>query len=63
MSAKTKSRSAANTDLISGSVSCDERILRDCHQLYVEPDSGELADIFDELCGKSDLKAAAPVMF
>ncbi|XP_043091737.1 uncharacterized protein si:ch211-11k18.4 [Puntigrus tetrazona] len=38
MSGKIKSRSAANAD--SGSVSCDERILRDCHQMYTDPDSG-----------------------
>ncbi|KAM4634387.1 uncharacterized protein ACJ7VT_000249 isoform 1-T1 [Polymixia lowei] len=40
MSGKTKSRSAANADSLSGSVSCDERILRDCHQLYTDSDSG-----------------------
>uniref|UniRef100_A0A3P8WJM9 Si:ch211-11k18.4 n=1 Tax=Cynoglossus semilaevis TaxID=244447 RepID=A0A3P8WJM9_CYNSE len=40
MSGKIKSRSAANSDSISGGVSCDERILRDCHQLYTDPDSG-----------------------
>ncbi|KAK2833694.1 hypothetical protein Q5P01_017583 [Channa striata] len=40
MSGKIKSRSAANADSISGGVSCDERILRDCHQLYADPDSG-----------------------
>ncbi|KAK2916209.1 hypothetical protein QQF64_024681 [Cirrhinus molitorella] len=40
MSGKIKSRSAANADSISGSVSCDERILRDCHQMYIDPDSG-----------------------
>ncbi|XP_037647490.1 uncharacterized protein si:ch211-11k18.4 [Sebastes umbrosus] len=40
MSGKVKSRSAANADSLSGGVSCDERILRDCHQLYMEPDSG-----------------------
>ncbi|XP_061605424.1 uncharacterized protein si:ch211-11k18.4 isoform X1 [Phyllopteryx taeniolatus] len=40
---KSKSRSAANADSISGGVSCDERILRDCHQLYTEPDSGLIA--------------------
>lgn len=44
MSGKSKSRSAANADKISAGVSCDERILRDCHQLYTEPDSGELAE-------------------
>ncbi len=41
---KIKSRNAANADSITGGVSCDERILRDCHQLYTDPDSGELAD-------------------
>lgn len=40
MSGKIKSRSAANADSIAGGVSCDERILRDCHQLYTDPDSG-----------------------
>uniref|UniRef100_A0A669F537 Si:ch211-11k18.4 n=1 Tax=Oreochromis niloticus TaxID=8128 RepID=A0A669F537_ORENI len=40
MSGKIKSRSAANSDSITGGVSCDERILRDCHQLYTDPDSG-----------------------
>uniref|UniRef100_A0AAQ5ZP90 Dynamin N-terminal domain-containing protein n=1 Tax=Amphiprion ocellaris TaxID=80972 RepID=A0AAQ5ZP90_AMPOC len=40
MSGKIKNRSAANADSISGGVSCDERILRDCHQLYTDPDSG-----------------------
>ncbi|XP_031717830.1 uncharacterized protein LOC116391410 [Anarrhichthys ocellatus] len=40
MSGKTKNRSAANAESITGGVSCDERILRDCHQLYTDPDSG-----------------------
>ncbi|XP_077475941.1 uncharacterized protein LOC144089013 [Stigmatopora argus] len=40
MSGKSKNRSAAN---IAGDVSCDERILRECHQLYTEPDSGLIA--------------------
>lgn len=40
MSGKTKNRSAANADSITGGVSCDERILRDCHQLYTDLDSG-----------------------
>ncbi|XP_075993090.1 uncharacterized protein LOC142987981 [Genypterus blacodes] len=40
MSGKVKNRSAANAESISGGVSCDERILRDCHQLYTDPDSG-----------------------
>ncbi|XP_037112922.1 uncharacterized protein si:ch211-11k18.4 [Syngnathus acus] len=43
MSGKSKSRSAANADLKSSGVTCDERILRDCHQLYIEPDSGLIA--------------------
>ncbi|CAB1341341.1 unnamed protein product [Coregonus sp. 'balchen'] len=43
MSGKIKSRSAANADSLSGSVSCDERILRDCHQLYIDADSGLVA--------------------
>ncbi|XP_018620006.1 uncharacterized protein LOC108941702 [Scleropages formosus] len=42
MSAKLKSRSAANADS-SGSVSCDERILRDCHHIYTEGSSGLIA--------------------
>ncbi|KAG5831973.1 hypothetical protein ANANG_G00286170 [Anguilla anguilla] len=40
MSGKIKSRSAANADSLSGGVSCDERILRDCHQIYIDSDSG-----------------------
>ncbi|KAJ8402616.1 hypothetical protein AAFF_G00366990 [Aldrovandia affinis] len=40
MSGKIKSRSAANADSLSPSVSCDERILRDCHQIYIDTDSG-----------------------
>ncbi|KAM6957787.1 uncharacterized protein FYW47_011891 [Aplochiton taeniatus] len=40
MSGKIKNRNAANADSIAGSVSCDERILRDCHQLYTVADSG-----------------------
>ncbi|KAM9392394.1 uncharacterized protein KZ484_003855 isoform 2-T2 [Pholidichthys leucotaenia] len=40
MSGKIKSRNAANADSIAGGVSCDERILRDCHRLYTDPDSG-----------------------
>ncbi|KAM9541539.1 uncharacterized protein ACWYII_039060 [Salvelinus alpinus] len=43
MSGKIKSRVAANADSLSGSVSCDERILRDCHQLYIDADSGLVA--------------------
>ncbi|XP_067229901.1 uncharacterized protein si:ch211-11k18.4 [Chanodichthys erythropterus] len=43
MSGKIKSRSAANADSVSGSVSCDERILRDCHQMYINPESGLVA--------------------
>ncbi|XP_060945822.1 uncharacterized protein si:ch211-11k18.4 [Limanda limanda] len=40
MSGRVKNRSAANAEALAGSVSCDERILRDCHQLYADPDSG-----------------------
>ncbi|XP_017283600.1 uncharacterized protein si:ch211-11k18.4 [Kryptolebias marmoratus] len=40
MSGKVKSRSAANADSIAGGVSCDERILRDIHKMYTDPDSG-----------------------
>ena len=43
MSGKIKNRSGANADLTSAGVSCDERILRDCHQLYADPESGEWA--------------------
>ncbi|KAJ7990019.1 hypothetical protein DPEC_G00310520 [Dallia pectoralis] len=43
MSGKIKSRNAANADSLSGSVPCDERILRDCHQLYIDTDSGLIA--------------------
>ncbi|XP_062840806.1 uncharacterized protein si:ch211-11k18.4 [Trichomycterus rosablanca] len=38
MSGKMKSRSAVNAE--PSSVSCDERILRDCHQMYTDADSG-----------------------
>lgn len=40
MSGKIKSRNAANADTLTGGVACDERILRDCHQLYADPESG-----------------------
>lgn len=40
MSGKIKTRNVANSDTIAGGVACDERILRDCHQLYADPDSG-----------------------
>uniref|UniRef100_A0A3P9INI2 Uncharacterized LOC101160240 n=1 Tax=Oryzias latipes TaxID=8090 RepID=A0A3P9INI2_ORYLA len=40
MSGKIKSRSVANADSIAGSVSCDEHILRDIHQLYTDSESG-----------------------
>ncbi|KAF5903236.1 sarcalumenin-like isoform X1, partial [Clarias magur] len=40
MSGKIKSRNAANADAVSGSVSCGERILKDCHQMYTDTDSG-----------------------
>ncbi|XP_023661168.1 uncharacterized protein [Paramormyrops kingsleyae] len=38
MSGKTKSRSATNAELTS--ISCYERILQECHQMYTEVDSG-----------------------
>ncbi|XP_064180659.1 uncharacterized protein LOC135249206 isoform X2 [Anguilla rostrata] len=40
MSGRYKRRSLANAASMSGSVSCDERILRDCHQIYNDADSG-----------------------
>ncbi|KAJ8364383.1 hypothetical protein SKAU_G00132140 [Synaphobranchus kaupii] len=40
MSGRSKSRSAANAVSTPGSVSCDERILRDCNQIYTDADSG-----------------------
>ncbi|XP_023813441.1 uncharacterized protein LOC101160240 [Oryzias latipes] len=40
MSGKIKSRSVANADSIAGSVSSDEHILRDIHQLYTDSESG-----------------------
>ncbi|XP_037544850.1 uncharacterized protein si:ch211-11k18.4 [Nematolebias whitei] len=40
MSGKVKSRNAANADGIAGGVSCDERILRDIHQMYMDSESG-----------------------
>lgn len=40
MSGKIKSRNAANAESLAGGVTCDERILRDCHQLYADPESG-----------------------
>uniref|UniRef100_A0A665TWJ1 Uncharacterized LOC115047801 n=1 Tax=Echeneis naucrates TaxID=173247 RepID=A0A665TWJ1_ECHNA len=55
MSGKIKSRSAANADSISGGVSCDERILRDCHQLYTDPDSGLIT-----VAESVDVKLLAP---
>ncbi|KAK2829611.1 hypothetical protein Q7C36_017601 [Tachysurus vachellii] len=42
-SGKMKSRNAANADSVSGSVSCDERILKDCHQMYTDTASGLIA--------------------
>ncbi|XP_048868827.1 uncharacterized protein LOC125741665 isoform X3 [Brienomyrus brachyistius] len=38
MSGKLKTRSATNAELIS--ISCDERILQECHQMYTEVDNG-----------------------
>ncbi|MCI4384892.1 hypothetical protein PGIGA_G00044070 [Pangasianodon gigas] len=43
MSGKMKSRNAANADSVPGSVSCDERILKDCHQIYTDTESGLIA--------------------
>ncbi|KAL4658367.1 hypothetical protein GN956_G3078 [Arapaima gigas] len=40
MSGRLKSRTAANADSSSGAVSCDERLLRDCHQIYTDGSSG-----------------------
>uniref|UniRef100_A0A3P9M7H1 Uncharacterized LOC101160240 n=1 Tax=Oryzias latipes TaxID=8090 RepID=A0A3P9M7H1_ORYLA len=40
MAGKIKSRSVANADSIAGSVSSDEHILRDIHQLYTDSESG-----------------------
>ena len=51
MSGKIKNRSGANADLTSAGVSCDERILRDCHQLYADPESGEWAGTRGDVAG------------
>ncbi|XP_040212134.1 uncharacterized protein LOC120943092 [Rana temporaria] len=40
MSGKVKVRAAANAESMAGAVSVNERILRDCHNLYTEPDNG-----------------------
>ncbi|XP_061086433.1 uncharacterized protein LOC133121244 [Conger conger] len=40
MSGRCKSRSRANATSMSGSVSIDERILRECHQIYTDTDNG-----------------------
>uniref|UniRef100_A0A4W4DUF9 G domain-containing protein n=1 Tax=Electrophorus electricus TaxID=8005 RepID=A0A4W4DUF9_ELEEL len=40
MSGKNKSRSTTNANAVSGSISCDERILRDCHEMYTDTSSG-----------------------
>ncbi|XP_054463758.1 uncharacterized protein si:ch211-11k18.4 [Anoplopoma fimbria] len=55
MTGKTKSRSAANAESVTGGVSCDERILRDCHRLYTDPDSG-LVSVAESV----DVKLLAP---
>ncbi|XP_063286963.1 uncharacterized protein LOC134572082 [Pelobates fuscus] len=43
MSGKVKVRAAANAESMSGAVSVNERILRDCHGLYSNSDSGLIA--------------------
>ncbi|XP_053327421.1 uncharacterized protein LOC128501816 [Spea bombifrons] len=43
MSGKVKVRAAANAEAMSGAVSVNERILRDCHALYTDPESGLIA--------------------
>ncbi|KAM8960116.1 uncharacterized protein RCH25_035865 [Pelodytes ibericus] len=43
MSGKVKVRAAANAEAMSGAVSINERILRDCHTLYTDPESGLIA--------------------
>ncbi|XP_039620782.1 uncharacterized protein si:ch211-11k18.4 [Polypterus senegalus] len=40
MSGRVKSRTAANFDPLAGGVSCNERILRECHQLYTDTSNG-----------------------
>ncbi|KAE8577694.1 hypothetical protein XENTR_v10023020 [Xenopus tropicalis] len=43
MSGKVKVRAAANAEAMSGVVSVNERILRDCHSLYSDPETGLIA--------------------
>lgn len=43
MSGKVKVRAAANADSMAGAVSVNERILRDCHNLYTDPENGLIA--------------------
>ncbi|XP_053550693.1 uncharacterized protein LOC128642062 [Bombina bombina] len=43
MSGKVKVRAAANADALAGAVSVNERILRDCHSLYIDPENGLIA--------------------
>nr|XP_033799790.1 uncharacterized protein LOC117360249 [Geotrypetes seraphini] len=43
MSGKLKPRAVANVDAVSGVVSVNEKILRECHGLYTEPESGLIA--------------------
>lgn len=40
MSGKVKVRAAANAESMSGAVSVNEKILRDCHNMYTEPENG-----------------------
>ncbi|XP_063791385.1 uncharacterized protein LOC134945805 [Pseudophryne corroboree] len=43
MSGKVKVRAAANADAMAGAMSVNERILRDCHSLYTDPETGLIA--------------------
>uniref|UniRef100_A0A8C5WCD8 Dynamin N-terminal domain-containing protein n=1 Tax=Leptobrachium leishanense TaxID=445787 RepID=A0A8C5WCD8_9ANUR len=43
MAGKVKVRAAANAEAMSGTVSINERILRECHGLYTDPESGLIA--------------------
>ncbi|XP_077130135.1 uncharacterized protein LOC143785277 [Ranitomeya variabilis] len=43
MSGKVKVRAAANAEAMAGTVSVNERILRDCHNLYTDAENGLIA--------------------
>ncbi|XP_073403454.1 uncharacterized protein [Dendrobates tinctorius] len=43
MSGKVKVRAAANAEAMAGTVSVNERILRDCHSLYTDGENGLIA--------------------